>query len=116
MSTPHFTLQRRGNLRGPERGALFGQHDLEGQVQQQVAELVLQLGVILADDRIDRFVGLLQKVLRESSRGLGRIPRTVGAKKADQRESAVERARGVGGGGVEIWLRGLLSLPILRAL
>src|SRR5690606_36178989 len=82
---------------GVERAALLGEHDLEGEVEEEVAELAGQGVVILFGDGVRDLVGLFEQVGEQGRRCLRRVPGAVGAQEPDEVERAVE-ARPAGGG------------------
>src|SRR5690606_14376490 len=80
-----------------ERAALLREHELERQVEQQVAELADQRAVVFGGDGVRDLVGLFEEVRDQGERRLRRVPRAVPAQEPDEVESAVQaRRRGAG--------------------
>ena len=90
MARLHLRLERFDDVGGPEGAALFGEHDLEGDVQEQIAEFSRQVAVVSGPDRVRDFVRLLEEIRAERLRRLLRVPRTADAQEADEREDAGE--------------------------
>ena len=79
-----------------ERALLLGHAGVEHDLQQQVAELVLQVIEIAAADRVGDLVGFLDGVGRDGREILLQVPRTAGAGRA-QRRHDLDETRDVGG-------------------
>ena len=116
MAAAHFLLESRYDVFAGEGSLLFGDDDLESEVQEQVAQLVTELSVVTRVDGVDDFVSLLEEVAAEGSGGLGRVPRAVGTKKFNEPKGLVEDARGAGKGWIYTGLRVIHGRPILRRL
>src|SRR5690554_5047179 len=97
VPAPHLGLQPGGDGLGVERAALFGEHDLEGEVEEEVAEFAGQGVVVLFGDGVRDLVGLFEQVGEQGRRCLRGVPGAVGAQEPDEVERAVE-ARPAGGG------------------
>ena len=65
-----------------ERAALLGHARVIDDLQQQIAELVLQVGEVAARDRVGDLVGLLDGVGRDRREGLLEVPGAAAAGRA----------------------------------
>ncbi len=91
VAAAHLRFQRRNHVSGVESATLLGQHDLECDVEQQVADLAAQPVVGCSfDDVLGQFQRLFQQVGRQRDRCLGGVPGAAGAEEADQVEGPVE--------------------------
>ena len=92
MPARHLVADRRHHVAERER-ALFLRHPrVEHHLQQQVAELVLQIRQIATVDRIGDFVGFLDGVRRDGCKGLLEIPRATRHRIAQRRHDAEQVA------------------------
>jgi hypothetical protein len=66
------------DVRKRERALLLGHPGVKHDLQQQIAELVLQVVEIAAADRVGDLVGFLDGVRRDVSKFLLQVPRTAG--------------------------------------
>ena len=88
-----------------ERAGLLGHPGMEHDLEQQVAELVLQVEKIAARDRLGDLIGFLDRVGRDGREILLEVPRAARARRAQRRHDR-EQARDVAGGMHSIFLRG----------
>jgi hypothetical protein len=91
MSSPHLRLERARHGFRVEQGAFFGDHDLEREVEQEIAELVAQLDGVVAADRLIELEDFFYEVRAQRRRGLRAIPRAPLAQVADECEGAPKR-------------------------
>jgi hypothetical protein len=76
MPPPHLLLEPARDRLGPELAPLFRDDDLEGDVEQQVAELLAhRAGVVVADGLVE-LERLFDEVRAQRLRGLRGVPRT----------------------------------------
>ena len=94
MPARHLVADRRHHVGERERALLLRHPRMEHHLQQQVAELVLQIAQVAAVDRIGDFVGLLDGVGRDGREGLFDVPRATGFRVA-QRGHDVEQVADV---------------------
>ena len=79
-----------GDVGQRELALLGGQHGVEHHLEQEVAELLLQLleagarGHVDVVDRLEHLVGLLEQVTGEAGVGLLAVPRALRPQRADQ--------------------------------
>ena len=74
---------------------LLGDHRVEVDLQQQVAELLAQvLASVAGVDRLEGLVGLLEQVARQRPVGLLALPRALGAQPAHHRQELQQRLAG----------------------
>ena len=67
-------------------GALFlGHAGVEGDLEQKVAQLVLEVVEIAARDGVGHLVGFLQRIGRDGAEGLFEVPGTAAAGRAQAR-------------------------------
>ncbi len=105
VARDHLRLQAPVDRVGVHRAVLFRNHDLEGEVQEEVAQLALELVGVSVPDGVHDLVGLLQEVGNERLGRLLGVPGTLGPKMTHQGQGPVECARpgkavfGVGHGG-----------------
>ena len=79
-------------------GALLLRHaGVEDDLQQQIAELVLQVGEIVARDGVGDLVGFLERIGRDGPEILLQVPRAAAAGRA-QRRHDLDQAGNVAGG------------------
>jgi len=88
---PHLRFVRVRHSFGVELGALFGDHDLECEVQQKVAELVAHFDGIVAPERLIELEHFFDEIRAQRRRGLRAVPRAPLAQVAHDRESAPKR-------------------------
>ena len=113
MAPPHLLLERARHRLRIEFAALFPDHELERQVQQQVAELVAQPGGVTLLERVIELERFFHQVRAQRRAGLRAVPGAARAQVAHQREGAgeggVTRHRVSGAAGVAGNLAGGLS-------
>ncbi len=90
-----------------ERALLLRHAGMEHDLQQQVAEFVLQIVEIAARDRIGDLVGFLDRVWRDGREILLQVPRAAGLGRA-QRRHDLDQTLDIAGGfhGVDLASRG----------
>ena len=76
MPRDHLAADRRDDIAEIEDRGFFGHARMENDLQQEIAELVAQCGMIVPIDRIGHFVGFLDRVRRDRFEALLAIPRT----------------------------------------
>ena len=86
----HLLLEASVNRTGVQVALLLSDDDLEGEVEQEVAELGFERVDVTITDRIDDFVGLLEKVRYQGLCCLIAIPRTLHPEEAYERERPIE--------------------------
>ena len=89
-------LSDRGEIPGP---ALLEQQREEVHLEEDVPELVEQLGVVSVLGRIGELVGLLNGVQDDRALVLLAVPRALGAEAARDLVESLERRGGFGGAG-----------------
>ena len=108
-----------GHVVDGEGAALLGDHGVEVDLQQQVAQLLAQVRPVTrrvtAVDRLERLVGLLEQVAGERAVGLLGLPRALGPQPAHHLEELEQRRLGplghqsrgsaAGGGQRQAWRR-----------
>ena len=93
MSPLHLVFESRCDRLRSERPALLTENDLKRQVQQQVAELPLQVFFASASDGVRHLMALLQEVGDQALRRLLAIPGAMLPEEADQLKGAIEHSR-----------------------
>src|SRR5207247_9472320 len=74
VAPPHLVLQPRGHLVGGELAELFGDDELEGEMQHQVAQLVTNRARFALAQRMIELERLLDQVRTKGLAGLGAVP------------------------------------------
>ena len=74
MPANHLVRERVDHVGDGKLAAFGGQLRVEDDLEEQVAELLAQLRVVAAFDRVDDFVGLLDQIAHERLRGSVRGP------------------------------------------
>ena len=92
-----------------EGALLLGHAGMERDLEQEVAELVLEVGEIAARDGVGHLVGFLERIGRDGPEGLLEVPGAAAAGRA-QRRHDLDQAGNVTG-----WLHGLGSLRLETA-
>src|SRR5207247_7151774 len=87
----------RGDISKRECTALLGHHGMKQDLQQQVAELFAQLGVVAGANGVVDLVRLLDEVGAQRFVRLRGVPLAARAEVAHERERVVERWLGVHG-------------------
>lgn len=82
VSADHFVDDGLGDVGEVERSRLLGHAGVEHDLEQQVAELALEVGEIAALDGVGDLVGFLDGVGRDRREGLGDIPRAAVVRRA----------------------------------
>jgi hypothetical protein len=82
MAPRHLVADRRNDVAEIERAGLLGHTRMKHHLQQQIAELVLQVVHIAAIDGIGDLVGFLDGVWGDSGEGLLQVPGAAGLRVA----------------------------------
>src|SRR5437867_5205994 len=90
MAPPHLLLERPGHGLRVELLPLLSDHDLEREVEQQIAQLVAQLGRLAAAQGLIELEHFLDQIGAQRVAALGMVPRAAGSQVAHQRERAAE--------------------------
>ncbi len=112
MSANQFVIDGSDHVLERERTLLAGHLRVEDHLQQQVTELVLQVGEVAALDGLGHFVGFLDGVGRDTGEILLHVPRTAMLRIAQTRHDS-EQGIELGERGfepVEVWNRQSLAL------
>jgi len=96
MPPPHLLFQCARHCGGVELALFLPDYDLKREVQQQVAQLVTQLGGLAVLERLIELQRFFDQVGAQRVARLGMVPGTTRAQIADQRERAGERNIAVG--------------------
>src|SRR5919108_2351301 len=118
MPAPHLCFERARHRLRVEFAALLPDHDLEGEVQQQVAQLVAQPGGIALREGLIELEGFFDQVGAQRRARLRAVPGAARAQVAHQREGAGESGvtghRGLrsGRGGGESSGRVIIRAPV----
>ena len=94
MAAHHLVADRSDDVGEGERALLLRHARMEHHLQQQVAQLVLQVAQVAAVDRIGDLVGLFDRVRRDAGEVLFDIPGATALRIAQARhdgEQAVDR-------------------------
>ena len=75
MPAQHLVADRRDHVGERERAGLLGHARVKHDLEQQVAELVLELAEVAALDRVGDLVRLLDRVRRDRRERLLEVPR-----------------------------------------
>ena len=75
MAPQHLVADRSRDVVERERAGLLGHARVKHDLEQQVAELVLELREVVALDRVGDFVGLFDRVRRDRRERLLEVPR-----------------------------------------
>ncbi len=86
----HLRLEPPVDRVGVERAGLLGHDDLEREVEEEVAQLPLELPRRAFPDRVHHLVGFLEEMGNERLRGLRPVPGAFGPQEAHEGEGAVE--------------------------
>ena len=84
VAADEFGVQIGGDVLDGEVAGLRGHLGVEEHLQEQVAELVLQIGPRAALDGVEDLVGLLQGVALDGVEGLFAVPGTAVRRRADE--------------------------------
>ncbi len=90
MAPPHLLLDRVREILGAEATGLFCQDDLEGDVQQQVAEFGPNR-VRIVGDRVVQLESLFDEIRPQALGGLGGVPGTPFAQFPHEFDNASKR-------------------------
>jgi hypothetical protein len=90
----HLVRQRLGDVGEIERAKLFGHAGVEGDLEEEVAQLFLERGHIGPLDRVGDFVGFLDRVGRDGREGLFDVPRAAMLRVAQARHHVEHGLRG----------------------
>jgi hypothetical protein len=74
MPPLHLVADRAGHVAHGEGAGLLGDAAMEHDLQQQVTKFVLQIGDVLARDRVGDLIGFLNRVWRDGGPALRAIP------------------------------------------
>src|SRR2546422_9927608 len=88
MPPPHLLFQCARHRRSVELATFLPDHDLKREVQQQVAQLVAQLGGLAVRERLIELQRFFDQVGAQRLARLGVVPGTTRAEIADEREGA----------------------------
>src|SRR6266702_4762574 len=113
MAPPHLLLERPRHGLRVELVPLLSDHDLEREVEQQIAQLVAQLDGVAAAQGLIELERFLGQIGAQRVAALGMVPRAAGSQVAHQRERATEG--GVTGGGLSRRMFGHATTIIARA-
>jgi hypothetical protein len=91
VASPHLLLDLSGEVAGPEVAALLRQHDLEGDVQQEIAKFHPDGCRVPLTKGVVELEHLLHEVWPEGLRGLGPVPRTACAEISHEIHDASKR-------------------------
>jgi hypothetical protein len=91
MPPPHLALELGGHLRGGELLPLFRDHQLESEVQQQVAQLTADGIARALTKRMVELQHFFDQVRAQGLPGLHPVPGTTGAKVAHHRDRTSKR-------------------------
>jgi hypothetical protein len=91
MATAHLAFKLVGNLVSGELVSLFRDHQLEGEVQQEIADLAPDVLRLPFAECVVQLQHLLDQVGPQGLPGLGTVPRTPAAEVTHHRESASKR-------------------------
>jgi hypothetical protein len=91
MASAHLPLEPRRDVLGRELTALVGDDELEGEVEQEIAQLVPNASGIPFAQRMVQLERLLDQVRPERLSRLGPVPGTPGPEIAHHRLSASKR-------------------------
>jgi hypothetical protein len=91
MPPAHFPLELVRDLPGGELVPLFGDHQLERQVKQKVAQFASDLGGLAVAEGVVQLERLLDQVRPQRFSGLGPVPGAPPAEVTDHRQSASKR-------------------------
>lgn len=94
----HLVADRTGHVGKAERTLLTGHLRMEHNLQQQIAQLVLQVDQITAVDRVGYFVGFLDGVRRDAGKILLQVPGAAALRVAQPRHDAQQAVQFSGGG------------------
>jgi hypothetical protein len=83
VTLAHLLLEPGDDGRSIERLPLLSEHHLEGHVEQQVAQLPGEFGIVPDPDGVCHFVSLFQEVWPQAGRRLSRVPGAVLPQVAD---------------------------------
>src|SRR5919108_2659231 len=118
MPAPHFCFERARHRLRVEFAALLPDHDLKGEVEQQVAQLVAQPGGIASREGLIELEGFFYQVGAQRRARLRAVPGAARAQVAHQREGAGEsgvtghRVLRSGRGGGESSGRVIIRAPV----
>jgi hypothetical protein len=76
VTPDHLRDQASGHRLDIEAPFLLGDHDLEGEMQKEVSQLVYRGGIVARLDRVRDLVGFLDQVGKERARSLLAVPGT----------------------------------------
>src|SRR6266568_2969418 len=113
MAPPHLLLERPRHGLRVELVPLLSDHDLERELEQQIAQLVAQLDGVAAAQGLIELERFLDQIGAQRVAALGMVPRAAGSQVAHQRERATEG--GVTGGGLSRRMFGHATTIIARA-
>ncbi len=90
MPPPHLVLERSRHRLGVEFATLFSDHDLERDVQQQIAQLVTQPGGVVLLEGLIELERFFHEIRAQRVARLDAVPGAARAQVAHQRERAGE--------------------------
>ena len=90
VAAVHLLDDVAGHVVDGELAGLLGDHGVEVDLEQQVAELLAQVRHVAGVDRLERLVGLLEQVARQRAVGLPGLPGALGAQPAHHLEELEE--------------------------
>ena len=95
VAAVHLLGDAAGDVVEGEGAGLLGDHGVEVDLQQQVAELLAQVvpvtGLVAGVDRLEGLVGLLEQVASQRAVGLLALPRALGAQPPHHRQELQQR-------------------------
>ena len=91
MAAPHLALQLVGHVVGGELAPLLRDHELKGEVEQEVAQLARGWPRLPLAQRVVQLQHLLDQVGTERLAGLGPVPGAPRAEVAHHRQRASKR-------------------------
>src|SRR2546422_8759414 len=90
MAPPHLLLKRPRHGLRVQLVPLLSDHDLEREVEQQIAQLVAQLGRLAAAQGLIELERFLDQIRAKGVAGLGMVPRAAGSQRSEERRVGKE--------------------------
>lgn len=91
VPAPHLVLHRTHHVLGPKEASLLAQHDLEGEVQQEISQLVSNTLWVALAQSVVQLEGFFYEIGPERLRGLRSIPRASPPEIAHQEDRTSKR-------------------------
>jgi hypothetical protein len=86
----HLVADRSDHVREREMAGFLGHAAVEDHLEQQIAELVLEIGHVAALTRVGDFIGFLDRIGRDRLEGLDSVPFAAGLRIAQPRHDRDE--------------------------